>query len=177
MGRPCVFFDRDGIVNEPPDPEPYVVGTDRFRLLPDFVRVLRIVSSRGYPAVIVTNQRGIALGRMTEADVDRIHDVLQASLAEDGLTLLDIYVCPHDDDDHPWRKPNPGMLEAAARDHDLDLSASWMIGDSERDIAAGRRAGCRTIRVAADAVSTAADVHVDDMAGLVEYLEGHLPPA
>lgn len=177
MGRPCIFFDRDGIVNAPPDPDPYVVGTDQFRLLPDFVRALRVVSSRGYPAVLVTNQRGIALGCMTEDDVARIHERLQASLAKDGLTFLDIYVCPHDDDDHPWRKPNPGMLEAAARDHDLDLSASWMIGDSERDITAGKRAGCRTIRVAGKAVSTAADVRVDDVAGLVDYLDIHLSPA
>jgi D-glycero-D-manno-heptose 1,7-bisphosphate phosphatase len=164
--RKCVFFDRDGIVNQHPGPG-YVERWEDFHLLPEFVDVLRFVSGKGYVAVIVSNQRGVALGRMTAATVDDLHRRLRAVLREQqGLDLLDILYCPHDRDQCDCRKPKPGMLVEAARRHDLDLSRSWMIGDSLKDMEAGKAAGCHTILVNDSETSDQADEQVADMAAL-----------
>jgi len=148
MSRRCVFFDRDGVVNRVPDPERYVTGWDRFHLLPAFVESLKRVCERGYAAVIVTNQQGVGKGETPRESVEEIHRRLRAELAQQGLELLDIFYCPHlAAEGCDCRKPKPGMLRAAAEKHGIDLSASWMVGDQEHDIAAGHAAGCRCIRV------------------------------
>jgi D-glycero-D-manno-heptose 1,7-bisphosphate phosphatase len=162
----CVFFDRDGIVNQSPGPG-YVERWEDFHLLPEFVDVLRYVLGQGYAAVIVSNQRGVAREIMSAATVDDMHRRLKAVLAtQHGLDLLDILYCPHDRGSCECRKPKPGMLTEAARRHAIDLAASWMIGDSPTDMEAGRAAGCRTILVNAAETSPEADVRVADMAAL-----------
>ena len=164
--RKCVFFDRDGIVNESPGPG-YVERWEDFKLLPAFVRVLSLAHSRGYDAVIVSNQRGVALGVVPAGEVERMHRNLRAVLRDEhGLELLDIFYCPHDKGQCVCRKPEPGMLLRAAERHGIDLAASWMVGDHEKDVEAGRRAGCRTILVGPGDGPTAADHHVDDMNAL-----------
>jgi len=174
--RPAVFFDRDGIVNESPGPG-YVERWEDFHLLPAFVESLRVVVDRGYAPVVVTNQRGVGRGIMPQAALDRIHAGLAAALAAEGLALTDLRVCTAVTDDDPRRKPNPGMLTEAAEAHGLDLARSWMIGDSEKDIEAGRRAGCAvTLRVHPSA-QTVANVRLAAMDELPAYLRAHLPPA
>ena len=170
MCRRCIFFDRDGIINRPPDPDRYVASLARFHVFPAFVDALRVATDHGYVAIMITNQRGIALGCMSQETVDEIHASLQAGLVCHGLGLLDIFVCPYDDDFHPWRKPNPGMILDAARIHGLDLSASWVIGDHETDVEAGLRAGCKTILVGREGHESAADYRVEDMSRLPDLL-------
>lgn len=168
--KPCVFFDRDGIVNASPGPG-YVERWEDFVLLPGFVEALRVVTAAGYGAVLVTNQRGVARGIVPESEVQRIHAELQRVLREDhGLSLLDIRYCPHGDGVCRCRKPQPGMLLAAAVAHNLDLAQSWMVGDGERDIEAGRRAGCRTLRVCAPDTETTADARVSSVDALAPRL-------
>jgi len=158
--RTCVFFDRDGVVNRSPGPG-YVERWEDFVILPGFVAALRAATEMGYAAIVVTNQRGVARGIVPETEVRRIHDNLQRVLKEQqGLELLDILYCPHDDGECTCRKPQPGMLITAAERHELDLTNSWMVGDSERDIEAGQRAGCRTIRVCDATAETAANERV-----------------
>jgi len=169
--RKCVFLDRDGIVNVPPVRERYVTRAGDFFLQPGFPAVLREIAGAGFEAVVVTNQRGVALGLMTLEDVAEIHSKLARTLRDEyGLSLLDIMFCPHDRNSCECRKPKPGMLLAAAEKHNLDLSASWMVGDQERDIEAGRRAGCRTILVEEAEVATTADCKVRDLAELAALL-------
>jgi len=170
-GKKCVFLDRDGIVNVPPGEERYVRKAGDFVLQPGFPAVLREIAVSGFEAVVVTNQRGVALGLMTMEDLARIHGRLAGILRkEHGLSLLDVMCCPHDRDECECRKPKPGMLLAAAARHGIELSASWMVGDQERDIEAGRRAGCRTILVDAADAATAADHKVRDLAELAALL-------
>jgi histidinol-phosphate phosphatase family protein len=169
----CVFFDRDGVVNRAPV-ERYVTRVEEFHLLPEFVAALRVVHAKGYVAVVVTNQAGIERGSMTQAAVDEIHDTLVRQLATERLSLLDIYVCPFLDDAHPHRKPNPGMLLEAAKKHGLDLAASWMVGDNEKDITAGRGAGCRTVLVRPGRADSRADFRLQTMAELPGFLRKHL---
>ena len=169
--KACVFFDRDGIVNRSPGPG-YVHRWEDFELMPEFVTALRIVRDAGYEAVVVTNQRCVATGVVPAGEVERIHRELKACLSREyGLNLTDILYCPHDNGQCDCRKPQPGMLIEAARRHRLDLSRSWMIGDSERDVEAGRGAGCRTVLVGRVAGPGVADYRVDDMSELPSLLE------
>ena len=173
--KPCVFFDRDGVVNTAPPPEMYyVTRVDDFHLEPGFVEALRVVRARGYEAVIVTNQKCVARGLLTPEGLEHIHAHLRELLAAQGLCLTDIVTCPHGDDECDCRKPKPGMLLAAAQRHALDLSRSWMVGDSERDIEAGRAAGCRTVLIAPPDRRTTADHQVTSVDELSSFLDSHL---
>ncbi|MDD2237181.1 MAG: HAD family hydrolase [Kiritimatiellae bacterium] len=171
---PCIFFDRDGIINQSPGPG-YVERVEDFHLLPDFPQALRIAQSRGYRAVVVTNQRGVALGLVHPRTLEAIHLHMHSLLAQEGLKLDGVYVCPHDRGECTCRKPMPGMLLRAAEELNLALAHSWMIGDHETDITAGRVAGCRTIRVGDLSVPSEADERVSDMSGLPALLEALLP--
>lgn len=168
--RRCVFFDRDGIVNVSPGPG-YVERWEDFHLQDSFVQAALIAQAAGFDCVIVTNQRGIALGRMTADTVRDMHDRLSSQLEAQGVRLLDIQVCPHERGVCTCRKPQPGMLVRAAEIHTIDLNASWMVGDQETDIEAGRMAGCRTIRVGGMAEHSMADYKVADMEALHGFLK------
>jgi len=148
----AVFFDRDNTLMEDPG---YLTDPAAVKLLPGVEPALRSLAQEGYKLVVVTNQSGIARGLLTAEALERIHAELRRQLVAGGAHLDAIYACPF----HPegtveqyaresdLRKPSPGMLLQAARDLDIDLAASWMVGDSARDIEAGQRAGCRTIRI------------------------------
>lgn len=151
MPTPAIFFDRDGTVNRRL-PDDYVKRIDEFEFLPGVADAIRMVHDRGYLAIVATNQRGIGRGLMTESDLADLHAWMQKNLQEHGGHRFDaIYHCPHDTiDECDCRKPRPGMLLSGARDLDLDLNASWMIGDSESDVDAGLAAGCRAALIAVD---------------------------
>ena len=175
-GRPCIFFDRDGIVNESPGPG-YVERWEDFYLQPGFVAALRTISAKGYPAVIITNQQGVAKGLYTEEELQTIHGQFRAMLQAHGLDVLDIYYCPHfADAGCECRKPKPGMLLQAAQEHGFDLAGSWMIGDGERDVEAGQNATCRTLRVCAATEETTAGFRVEHMDDVAALLEKELDP-
>jgi D-glycero-D-manno-heptose 1,7-bisphosphate phosphatase len=169
--RKCFFFDRDGIVNQAPGPG-YVERWEDFHILPEFVTVLSKVIEAGYSAAIVTNQRCVARGIITEAALQDMHKRLIDILRQEhGLDLLDIYYCPHERDTCDCRKPQPGMLIRAAEDHCIDLSKSWFIGDQQTDVETGKRAGCRTIYVTDDPLRDDADITVSDMKELVSIID------
>lgn len=174
--QPCVFFDRDGIVNVAPPPEEYyVLSIDRLFVIPEFLEALGVAEERGYASVIVTNQKCVEKGLITQAGLDAIHAHLQQVATKAGRKLRAIYACPHGGD-HPDRKPNPGMLLRAAHDHHLDLARSWMIGDHARDMQAGRAARCaKTVLVGGHGDCPTADVCLAGMADLPQFLRRELP--
>jgi D-glycero-D-manno-heptose 1,7-bisphosphate phosphatase len=174
--RRCFFFDRDGIVNESPGPGRYVETWEGFHLQTGFVDVLRRVTGLGFSAVIITNQRCVALGLISIAGLEDIHQKFRSLLQERyNLRVTDIVYCPHDRGQCSCRKPQPGMILDAARRHDIDLSGSWMVGDSETDVEAGRSAGCRTIRVAGEACGSRATLTVPSLEVLDSLIaEGRL---
>jgi len=171
MGKPCVFFDRDGIVNESPGPG-YVERWEDFHLQPGFVAALKVVAAKGCPAVVVTNQQGVAKGLYSEEELDSIHGNMRAQLRTHGVDVLDVFQCTHfAADGCGCRKPKPGMILDASVKHGLDPAKSWMVGDSEKDVEAGQNAGCKTIRVCPHDEATKADFHVehiDEVAGILE---------
>lgn len=152
MSAPAIFLDRDGTLvharHFPSRPADLI-------LFDGIADGLTALQRQGFQLVVITNQSGIARGYFSPADLDAMHAHLAAELARFGVTLAGIYHCPH----HPegvipdyaiacdCRKPQPGMLLQAARDLDLDLEASWFLGDILDDVEAGNRAGCRTVLV------------------------------
>ncbi len=149
----AAFLDRDGTINVEVD---YLSSPEALELLPGAARAIRRLNEGGWLVVVVTNQSGIARGKLDEAQLTAIHAELDAKLQQEGARVDAYYHCPHHPEHGPppyrqeceCRKPRPGMLLRAAREHDLELESSWMIGDSLRDLEAGRAAGTRCILVA-----------------------------
>ncbi len=169
----CVFFDRDGIVNTSPGPG-YVERMQDFHIEPAFLAAVDVVASLGYSLAIVTNQRGVALGVMSRQDLEQIHAHLADELIARGAPLLGIYCCTHERNTCTCRKPQPGLLRQAAAEHQIDLAASWMVGDRESDVEAGRRAGCRTLLVAENPPSTRATKVISTLDLLPQTLQSLL---
>lgn len=150
--RTAVFLDRDGTINEQMG---YVNHLSRFVLLPGAAQAIRLLNEHDIPAVVVTNQSGLARGYFPPALLDAVHAEMERLLAAEGARLDGIYVCPH----HPeakiaqyrqscrCRKPLPGLLEQAAADLRLDLSRSFMVGDRWSDLECGVRAGAMPVLV------------------------------
>lgn len=146
--RKAIFLDRDGVINRKLPEDHYVRNSSEFELLPDVLDALAIFRDLGFSLVVVTNQRGIGRGIMTETDLSQVHDFMKSLLRDAGLELAGLYYCPHDKTDYcDCRKPAPGMILSAARELNLDLSSSFMVGDSVADIEAGRNAGVRSVRI------------------------------
>lgn len=131
--RRCLFLDRDGVINAAPPEGDYIRRWDEFRLLPEAVAWIRLFKAAGFLAIVITNQRGVARGLYTEADLLALHEKMRAALAAEGAVLDDIFYCPHEEDTCNCRKPRPGMVLDAQKKWDIDLAASLLIGDSQRD--------------------------------------------
>ena len=147
----CVFIDRDGTINKHVG---FLYKIEDFELLPGVAKIIKNINKSGYLAIIVTNQPVIARGEVAWEGLIEIHNKMETLLGEQGAYVDDIYVCPH----HPnkgfageviayktvceCRKPKPGMLLDAAKKYNIDLSRSYMVGDSISDEEAGRQAGC-----------------------------------
>ncbi len=152
MSNVAVFLDRDGTLIHDPG---YVNHPDQVQVLEGVAEALKEFRHLGFKTVVVSNQSGVARGILTVEMLERIHDRLRELLAAKGASLDAIYYCPYHPEgtvpeyrqDSDWQKPKPGMLLAAAQEMDLDLSQSWMIGDNDRDMEAGRSAGCKTILI------------------------------
>jgi D-glycero-D-manno-heptose 1,7-bisphosphate phosphatase len=143
--RRAVFLDRDGTIGEELG---YVNHIDRFRMFPYAAEAIRELNQAKIPVIVVTNQSGIARNIFPESLVHEVHKKMIAELAAGGAYVDAIYFCPHKSEDAcECRKPNPGLLERAAREHALDLAASWIVGDRYADLEMGHAAGARGILV------------------------------
>jgi len=152
MARPAVFLDRDGTINEQMG---YINHISRFVLLPGAAGAIRALNEAGVPVVVTTNQSGLARGYFPPRLLDEVHALMARRLAEEGARLDGVYVCPH----HPeaveeryrrrcgCRKPKTGLFEQAAADLDLDLGASFVVGDRWSDLKAARACGAAAVLV------------------------------
>ena len=155
----AIFLDRDGTINKY---KGFLRNIDDFELLPTVAGAIKLINRSGYLAIVVTNQPVIARGEVTFAELDEIHNKMETLLGAEGAYLDGIYFCPHHPDkgfegevrelkfDCDCRKPKPGMLLQAAKDFNIDLMQSYMIGDGEHDKGAGDAAGCKTKNIPTD---------------------------
>lgn len=155
----AVFLDRDGTINKYVG---FLRNIDDFELLPGVAEAIKKINASGYLAIVVTNQPVIARGEVTTDELNLIHNKMETLLGTEGAYLDGLYYCPH----HPHkgypgeikelkidcdcRKPKPGMLLKAAHDFNIDLTQSWMVGDGENDVNAGKAAGCKTVLIGTD---------------------------
>lgn len=170
--RRAVFLDRDGVINRAIvcQGRPYPPASlDELEILPGVPEALSRLQAVGFRLIVVTNQPDVARGVRTWEEVQLLHRALQSQ-----LPLDEFRVCCHDDADHcTCRKPAPGLLLAAAQEHNLDLAACFMIGDRWRDIEAGRRAGCLTVFIDHDYIeplSSQPDVRVTCLAEAADWI-------
>jgi D-glycero-D-manno-heptose 1,7-bisphosphate phosphatase len=144
----AVFLDRDGVINRAASEGKYIVRWEEMYVLPGVAEAIRLLNTSGFLVIVVTNQRCVAKGLITVEDLEILHQKMCGELAATGAMINKVYYCPHDmEPPCSCRKPGPGMLLEAARDHDVTLYESWMIGDSTSDVEAGINAGCKTARV------------------------------
>lgn len=149
--RPAVILDRDGVLNVRPPMAEYVRRPEDFRWLPGAREALRLLAGAGYRVIVVSNQAGVGRGLMTERQVEAVHEKMRTEAEEAGGRIYAVYYCPHAwDAGCDCRKPKPGMLFQAQREHHLDLTRTTFVGDDERDEEAARAAGCRFAYAAAD---------------------------
>jgi D-glycero-D-manno-heptose 1,7-bisphosphate phosphatase len=143
-----VFLDRDGTINVKMPEGRYVERWEDFAFLPGAKAAIRRLNEAGLRVIVVTNQRGIALGRLSEADLAEIHRLMSAELAAAGARVDAIYHCPHDHGECDCRKPGTGMFLQAQVDYPgITFEDSAVVGDSLSDMQAGARLGCRTILI------------------------------
>ncbi|MGI8917583.1 MAG: D-glycero-alpha-D-manno-heptose-1,7-bisphosphate 7-phosphatase [Pyrinomonadaceae bacterium] len=152
MKRPAVFIDRDGTISEEVG---YINHPSRFRVFPYAANAIKLLNDRGWLAVIITNQAGVARGYFSESMIETVHDNLRRELQDQGARVDAIYYCAH----HPTvgeppyrqdcdcRKPKPGLVTRAAKALDIALEKSWMIGDRYGDIELARNAGLHSALV------------------------------
>jgi D-glycero-D-manno-heptose 1,7-bisphosphate phosphatase len=151
----AAFLDRDGVLNRKAPEGQYVTRWEEMEFLPGACEAIRSLNDAGFLIVIVSNQRCVAKGLITTDELESMHARMRREFHAAGAIIDAIYYCPHDyQPPCTCRKPQPGMLLNAARAHDIQLADSWMIGDSEHDVDAGRNAGCHTARVVAGRTST-----------------------
>lgn len=169
----AVFLDRDGVINQKFPEGQYVTRWEEFRFLPGTAEAIAVLNGAGFRVFIATNQRCVAKGVVSLQDMDALHRQMLSALGEANAQVEEVYCCPHEIEPAcECRKPRPGMLLAAARAHQLDLTRSWMIGDSPSDIEAGKNAGCKTVRImaAGDADYGAADLFAESLPDAVRQI-------
>lgn len=144
----AIFLDRDGTVNVGVPVYERVSSLDKVQLLPNTLAALKKLADLDYGVFFITNQAGVSEGLITLEQFHEINDEVLRQIESSGITVLKTYLCPHGEDDTcDCRKPKPGLLIEAAKEFDIDLSASWMIGDRASDVMTGVNAGARGILV------------------------------
>jgi len=158
----AIFLDRDGTLNKYIG---FLRKPEELELLPGVAESIRKINASGYLAIVVTNQPVVARGEVSFAELEQIHHKLETELGKVGAYIDGLYYCPHHPDsgfagevpelktDCTCRKPKPGMIFQAARDFNIDLAASWMVGDSEADIVCGKNAGVHTALLSEEKVA------------------------
>ncbi len=178
----AVFLDRDGVINRKAPEGEYILLEKDFEILPDAPAAIRSLSEAGFLVIVVTNQRCVARGLLSEAGLQALHKTMLKRLQTSGAVVNAVYYCPHEADNRcACRKPKPGMFLKAASDHAIELTASWMIGDHWSDVEAGNAAGCRSILLA-DAAHPVPPTHdhckvAASLSKAVEYILQHLESA
>ena len=148
MGNRAVFIDRDGTINVNYG---YISDPDDFKMYPGVAKGIKLLNEKGFKIIVITNQSGIARGYFSKGVLENIHEKMKKELSKEDAGVDAIYYCSHHPDEKcNCRKPNPGLLEKAIKDFDIDVKNSFIIGDRMLDVEAGHKIGCKTVLVPED---------------------------
>ena len=140
------MIDRDGVINKKAPQGEYISKWEDFEWIPETRAAMKLLSAEGFKFIVITNQAGIARGMVDKHELEQIHQNMQDNLDDDGIEIIDIYVCEHHwEEDCLCRKPKPGMLLQASYDHLFRLDKTLFIGDDTRDCQAAHKAECGSI--------------------------------
>ena len=144
MNHKAIFLDRDGVINE--EKKDYVKNLKEFKIIDGSLQAIELLKKNNFRVVIITNQSAINRGLLSIEKLNEIHDFLKSKLLELDITLDGIYFCPHTPNENCMcRKPKPGLLQQAISELDINVKDSLMIGDSQTDIDAANKIGCKSI--------------------------------
>jgi len=172
--KSVIFIDRDGVINKEMPEGEYVKRWNQFHFLPGVFQAFKMLRENGFLAIVVTNQRCIAKGIISEEDLKEIHNKMMMQIKQHGGEIDAIYFCPHDVSDNcDCRKPKPGMILEAINDLEkqgiqIDFKKSYMIGNSETDILAGKNSGLTTIKTGG--YSALSDLNEKTFLEAVQYI-------
>lgn len=145
-GKRPLFLDRDGVLNR--DLKPYIATAEELEIFPWTLEALQILNDAGFEFYIVSNQQGVGKGFIPPIELEKQTQKIEAHLAEGGIKIRHFYYCTAlAEENHPWRKPGCGMIEAAREEYGVDPTGAFLIGDRWSDIEAGARANCRPLLV------------------------------
>ena len=139
--KKIIFLDRDGVINKKAEDHEYIARAEDFVINDGLFELLRPWHDAGYEIIVITNQRGVARGKISDANLAEIHSKMLEIFSANNLNLLDIFYCPHEEDACDCRKPRPGLLRLAADKYRIDLEQAVLISDSSADIEMGRNFG------------------------------------
>ena len=164
----AVFLDRDGVINDNKDP---VNKPADIKLYSWTAQAIKLLNEAGFHVYVVTNQGGIEMGYFTHEDLQSIHHQMLTELSKHEVRIHGVEYCPHFKTRCKCRKPKPGMILKIAKEHQIDLGSSYMVGDREMDIDAGRKAGCSTVKIGAPYKN--ADFRVDNLLEAAHLILSH----
>jgi D-glycero-D-manno-heptose 1,7-bisphosphate phosphatase len=145
MSNKAVFLDRDGTINKEVN---YLSKIEQLEILPNSASAIKILNDNDFKVIVITNQSGVGRGYFSKEDLQDINEHLKNELSKDGAQIDAMYFCPHlPDSGCQCRKPRPGMIESAKSKLDLDLSSSFVVGDTINDLETGHNVGCKTALV------------------------------
>lgn len=170
MLNKVVFVDRDGVINKKAAEHDYIKNWQEFRFLPDIAKAIKLLNQSGFIVIIVSNQRGIARGIMTENDLKDIHQKMCCKLKRESAIITDIFVCPHNNNECKCRKPQTGLFLQAEIKYPVNKKQSFMVGDSTTDIEAGKNYGIKTIAVGG--LGLGADYQCSNLLEAAKYITG-----
>ncbi|MBN3039003.1 MAG: D-glycero-beta-D-manno-heptose 1,7-bisphosphate 7-phosphatase [Candidatus Omnitrophica bacterium] len=148
MSEKIIFLDRDGVINYDGARGEYISSHEDFKFLPGSLQALKRLTDAGYKIIIISNQAGVAKGLYSKEDLDKITAKMTKGTQEIGAKIYSVNYCMHQDEDMcDCRKPKPGLIERAAKGLDVDFGNTFFIGDSRRDILAGKAVGLKTVFV------------------------------
>lgn len=169
----AIFFDRDGIVNYRIVGE-YLNSVNSFKFIPDFLEFFPVAKSKQYLLILISNQKGIGKGLMTLEELNTVSNYMQQQLIEIfGFEFDDVFYSTEVSEQESWKvKPNPGMLLSAIEKWNIDRNFSWMVGDTLKDVIAGKRAGVRTalVGICKNDPKNPPDVHLNNLIELIELI-------
>lgn len=137
------FIDRDGVINKNARPHEYITKVKNFKFNKGIFELLTPLINNEYKVIIITNQRGIARKMLTEKKLENIHDFMIKELKKKKIEILDVFYCPHNENECDCRKPKPGLLKKAIKKYNIDLNQSILISDSANDIKMGKKFGIK----------------------------------
>ena len=175
--RRAVFLDRDGVINRKAPDGDYVKNWKEFEFLPNVAEAIRMLNQAGFKVIVTTNQRGIALGLMTEENLEEIHQRMAAELEKGNAHIDKIYYCPHEKNSCSCRKPEIGMFLQAKKDYpSISFPDSFVIGDTISDMEAGRALSCKCIIINKNSSVAILDVWYHNATSLYNAVNKYIVP-